>query len=93
MKLRKTPCPCGCKKFMVQPLLNSVESTLHEEEADELIRRWNTFEPLEAEATTPSCECPKGICAVRVALGGRSCRMTSALVPLVGTAPGSSEPG
>jgi len=44
MKAHKVPCPCGCKKFMVPPVIDCVEATLSEAEADELVRRWNAFE-------------------------------------------------
>lgn len=47
MRAKKKPCPCGCKKFLVPPIINCQEATLSGDEADELVRRWNAFEPSE----------------------------------------------
>lgn len=45
MKLTAEACPCGCSKFIVKPLFGSVDASLPKEEADELVKRWNAFEP------------------------------------------------
>lgn len=50
MRLNATPCPCGCKNFIVGPMFNSVDASIPKDEADELVRRWNMFEP---SATNP----------------------------------------
>lgn len=44
MRLRAVPCPCGCAKWLVEPLFHSVDATLYKEEADQLVQRWNHFE-------------------------------------------------
>lgn len=44
MKAHRQPCPCGCKRFVVPPLIYCQCGTLSEQEADELVRRWNAFE-------------------------------------------------
>lgn len=50
IKLEKRPCPCGyvggCKKFLVPPLITTVEGSVYESAADELVRRWNAHVPL-----------------------------------------------
>jgi hypothetical protein len=45
VKLRKLPCSCGCRKFIIPGLIGCQCGSLYENEADELIRRWNAFEP------------------------------------------------
>jgi len=46
MILKSVPCPCGCRKRLVEPLFHNVDSTLDKEEADELVKRWNLFDEL-----------------------------------------------
>lgn len=44
MKLEAIPCPCGhCNKWLVTPLFHSQDATLSKDDADELVRRWNSF--------------------------------------------------
>lgn len=50
MKAHRQPCPCGCDRFVVPPLIFCQCSTLSEAEADELVRRWNAFETAPSEA-------------------------------------------
>lgn len=55
MKVRAERCRCRpfeqdpekqyCSKWIVTPLFYSAEASLPKEEADELVRRWNAFEP------------------------------------------------
>lgn len=53
MKIRAEPCPCGdCRKWIVRPLINCVEASLSKEDADELVRRWNSFEEEPKKALT-----------------------------------------
>ena len=56
MKLEAKPCPCGCKKWIVGPLFYAVEASLYKEEADELVRRWNSFEKEQPESEEGSRE-------------------------------------
>jgi hypothetical protein len=45
MILKAIPCPCGrCQKLLVVPLFHSQDATLNPDEANELVRRWNSFE-------------------------------------------------
>jgi hypothetical protein len=46
-KLIAKPCPCGCKKFIVTPLFGCQCSSLSEKDANELVKRWNSYEPAE----------------------------------------------
>lgn len=62
MKLEKKPCPCGfkgingngCSKFLVPPLINTVENSLTSEEADELIEMAKDSERLKWMLDWPS---------------------------------------
>lgn len=44
MEQTAKPCPCGCKKWIVSPLFHCQEASLHKDEAEDLVRRWNAFE-------------------------------------------------
>lgn len=42
--LTAVKCPCGCcEKFVVSPLFKCACSSLYKEEAEEVVRRWNTL--------------------------------------------------
>ena len=62
MKLEAIPCPCGCPRYLASPLFHSVESALSKVEVDELILRWNYFEPepLWAKLFRPADYSPRG---------------------------------
>lgn len=46
MRLELRPCPCGeCPKFNAWPLFAGQDTSLAKEQAEELVRRWNSFEP------------------------------------------------
>ncbi len=59
----KVPCPCGCKRFMVPPIIDCQEATLSSDEADELVRRWNHFEGIEEriEALRKTAKCYENV--------------------------------
>ena len=39
--IKKVPCPCGCKNFIVDPFATTQCSSLSEELADALVAAWN----------------------------------------------------
>ena len=52
MRVKVEPCPCGhCKQWIVTPLFGAAEASMSREDADELARRWNSFETDEPETS------------------------------------------